>query len=65
LTLNGKAAVDVREAEAYQRLLKQAEKAEMIEFLEESRKDADAGRTVPAKEFLESLGQTKKRARKA
>ena len=38
--------------------------AEMMEFLREAKADADAGRTVPAREFLQSLGQ-KKKARKA
>jgi prevent-host-death family protein len=64
LTVNGKAEVVVQDAAAYQRLLALAEKAEMMEFLREARADADAGRTVPAREFLQSLG-TKKKARKA
>lgn len=64
LTVNGKAEVVVQDAAAYQRLLDLAEKAEMMEFLSEARVDADAGRTVPAREFLQSLGQ-KKKARKA
>jgi prevent-host-death family protein len=64
LTVNGKAEVVVQDAAAYQRLLALAEKAEMMEFLREARADADAGRTVPAREFLQSLGK-KKRARKA
>jgi prevent-host-death family protein len=57
LTVNGKAEVVVQDAEAYQRLSELAEKAEMIAFLSESKKDADAGRTVPAREYLESLGR--------
>jgi hypothetical protein len=36
----------------------------MIEFLREAKADADAGRTVPAREFLHSLGQ-KMKAKKA
>jgi hypothetical protein len=64
LTVNGKAEVVVQDAAAYQRLLSLAEKAEMMEFLHEARADADAGRTVPAREFLQSLGK-QKRARKA
>ena len=64
LTINGKAEVVVQDAAAYQRLLVLAEKAEMLEFLGEARADADAGRTVPAREFLQSLGQ-KKKAKKA
>ena len=57
LTVNGKAEVVIQDAAAYQRLLEQAARAEMVEFLYESKADADAGRTVPAREFLESLGR--------
>ena len=60
LTVNGKAEVVVQDAAAYQRLLALAEKAEMMEFLREAKADADAGRTVPARKFLESLGRKKK-----
>ncbi len=59
LTVNGRARVVVQDAEAYQRLLELAAKAEMMEFLREARADADAGRTVPAREFLASLGKKK------
>jgi prevent-host-death family protein len=65
LTVNGKAAAIVQDAKAYQRLRALAEKAEMMEFLREARDDADAGRTVPAREFLASLGKKKKASRKA
>src|SRR5262245_28474501 len=65
LTVNGKAEVVVQDAGAYQRLMELAAKAEMIEFLRQSKADADAGRTVPAREFLESLGQKKRKPRKA
>lgn len=64
LTVNGKAEVVVQDAAAYQRLIELAEKAEMMEFLRQAKAEADAGRTVPAREFLESLGQ-KKKAKKA
>ncbi len=57
LTVNGKAEVVVQSAEAYRRLAALAEKAEMMECLEESRKDVEAGRTVPAREALEQLGR--------
>lgn len=63
LTVNGKAEVVVQDAAAYQQLLELAEKAEMLEFLREAKEDANAGRTVPAREFLQSLG--KKKAKKA
>jgi prevent-host-death family protein len=64
LTVNGKAELVVQDAAAYQRLMALAEKAEMMEFLREAKADADAGQTVPAREFLQSLGQ-KKNAKKA
>jgi prevent-host-death family protein len=64
LTVNGKAKVVVQDAAAYQRLMELVEKAEMLAFLREAKTDADAGQTVPAREFLESLGQ-KKKAKKA
>lgn len=63
LTVNGKAEVVVQDAAAYQRLMELAEKAEMMMFLREAKADADAGRTVPAEEFLQSLGQKKKAKR--
>ena len=64
LTVNGKAEIVVQDAASYQRLLDLAEKAEMMEFLREAKADADAGRTVPAREFLESLGRKKKTQKK-
>jgi PHD/YefM family antitoxin component YafN of YafNO toxin-antitoxin module len=57
LTVHGKAELVVQDADTYKRLVELAEKAEMYEFLKRSLADADAGRTVPAKEFLESLGR--------
>jgi hypothetical protein len=33
--------------------------AEMLEFLRASKADADASRTLPAREFLKSLGKRK------
>jgi prevent-host-death family protein len=60
LTVNGKAEVVVQDAAAYQRVMDLAARAEMMEFLREARADADAGRTVPARKFLQSLGQKKK-----
>jgi PHD/YefM family antitoxin component YafN of YafNO toxin-antitoxin module len=60
LTVNGKATMVVQDAVAYQKLLDRAalaDAAEMRAFLTESRADIDAGRTLPAKEFLESLGK--------
>jgi prevent-host-death family protein len=59
LTVNGKPEVVVQDAAAYQRLRALADKAEMVEFLRCSKADADAGRTLPAREFLDSLGKRK------
>jgi prevent-host-death family protein len=59
LTVNGKAEIVVQDAAAYQRILQLAERAEMMDFLQEARADAEAGRTVDAKEFLQSLGRKK------
>lgn len=44
LTINGKAELVVQDAASYQRLLELAERAEMMEFLCESREDIEAGR---------------------
>ena len=55
LTINGKAELVVQDAASYQRLLELADRAEMIEFLHESRADIDAGRTEPAVAALERL----------
>jgi prevent-host-death family protein len=63
LTVNGKAEIVVQDAAAYQRLVTLAEKAEMMEFLQESREDAAVGQTVPARRFLLSLGK-KNRSRR-
>jgi PHD/YefM family antitoxin component YafN of YafNO toxin-antitoxin module len=60
LTVNGKAAVVVQDAEAYQRLMATAERVEMFEFLREANADADAGRTIPARKVLESLRRKSK-----
>ncbi len=57
LTVNGKAEVVVQAAAAYQRLLELAERAEMMAFLEESRKDLEAGCTVSARVALEKLAK--------
>jgi hypothetical protein len=45
----------VQDAASYQRLLDRAERIEMMEFLQASRADAEAGRTKPAVEALEQL----------
>jgi prevent-host-death family protein len=64
LTVNGRAAVVVQDAAAYQRVMDLAEQAGMKEFLRQAKADADAGRTVDAKGFLQCLGK-KNKAKKA
>jgi prevent-host-death family protein len=64
LTINGKAELVVQDAGSYQRLLEMAERAEMMEFLRESRADIEAGRTEPALEALERLARKHKLGRK-
>jgi uncharacterized protein (DUF1697 family) len=46
------------------KLAELAQEAETTESLRQAKEDADAGRTVPAKKFLESLGRNKKIRRK-
>ncbi len=60
LTVNGKAELVVQDAAAYQRLCEFAERAEMLEFLRQSREDLEAGRTVSAREALERLAKKHK-----
>jgi len=64
LTVNGKAELVVQDAASYQRLLALAERAEMMEFLRESREDLEAGRTQPALDALERLAKKHKLNRK-
>ncbi len=64
LTINGQAELVVQDAASYQRLLEPAGRAEMMEFLRESREDMEAGRTEPALEALERLGKKHKLNRK-
>ena len=58
-SVNGEAQVVIQDAAAYHRLLSLADRAEMMEFLYEAKADADAGRTVPPRELLQSLGKKK------
>jgi PHD/YefM family antitoxin component YafN of YafNO toxin-antitoxin module len=57
LTINGKAELVVQDAESYQRLLELAERAEMIDFLQQSREDIEAGRTVDARKAISDLAK--------
>lgn len=65
LTINGKAELVVQDAASYQRLLELAERAEMMEFLRESREDIEAGRTEPALKVLDRLAKKHKLNRRA
>jgi prevent-host-death family protein len=64
LTVNGRASLIVQDTASYQRLLELAERAEMMDFLRESRADIEAGRTEPALLALERLAKKHKLKRK-
>src|ERR1700689_2074409 len=52
LTVNGKAAAVVQDAEAYQRLLDIAARADVDEAIRQGLDDVKHGRTRPAREFF-------------
>jgi prevent-host-death family protein len=52
LTVNGKAAAIVQDAEAYQRLLDIAARADAKEGIRQGLEDARKGRTRPASQFF-------------
>jgi prevent-host-death family protein len=52
LTVNGKAAAVVQDAEAYQRLLDIAARTEVREGIRQGISDAKRGRTRPASQFF-------------
>jgi PHD/YefM family antitoxin component YafN of YafNO toxin-antitoxin module len=58
LTVNGKAAVVVHDAEAYQRLLDIAARAEVEEGIRQDLEDARKGRTRPTREFFDEFETT-------
>jgi PHD/YefM family antitoxin component YafN of YafNO toxin-antitoxin module len=55
LTVNGKAAALVQDAEAYQRLLDIAARADAEEGIRQGLDDVAHGRTRPAREFFEEF----------
>jgi prevent-host-death family protein len=55
LTVNGKAAAVVQDAQAYQRLLDIAAGADLREGIRQGLEDARKGRTRPAPEFFEEF----------
>ena len=58
LTVNGKAAAVVQDAEAYQRLLDVAARASAEEGIRQGLEDAKNGRTRPAREFFAEFEST-------
>jgi len=55
LTVNGKAEAVVQDAEAYQRLLDIAARADVYEALRQGEDDIAHGRTRPAREIFDEL----------
>jgi prevent-host-death family protein len=55
LTVNGKAAAVVQDAEAYQRLLDIAARADAEEGIRQGLEDVAKGRTRPVREFIDSF----------
>jgi prevent-host-death family protein len=55
LTVKGKAAAVVQDAEAYQRLLDVAARADAREGIRQGLEDAKKGKTRPAREFFDSF----------
>jgi prevent-host-death family protein len=58
LTVKGKAAAIVQDAEAYQRLLDFAARADVDEGIRQGLVDAKKGKTRPAKEFFDEFEAT-------
>ena len=55
LTVKGKAEAIVQDAEAYQRLLDIAARANVYEAIRQGLDDAASGRTIPARKVFEEL----------
>jgi prevent-host-death family protein len=55
LTVNGKAAAVIQDAEAYQRLLDIAAQADAREGIRQGLEDARKGRTRPVEEFFQEF----------
>jgi len=58
LTVNGKAAAVVQDAEAYQRLLDIAARADVFEAIRQGLDDVARGRTSPAREVFDQMRRT-------
>ena len=57
LTVNGKAALIVQDAESYQRLLDLVERVETVDGMQRGLDDVKRGRTRPMRAAVEELGQ--------
>ena len=55
LTVNGKARLVVQDAEAYQALLDQVERARLIEAIRQGLREAEEGRGRPAEEVFAEM----------
>lgn len=55
LTINGKAEAVVQDAEAYQRLLDAAARADVFEAIRQGANDAAKGRIRPSREVFDEL----------
>src|SRR5947209_13365972 len=63
LTINGKAALVVQDAESYQKLLDGAEEARVLEGIRRGLEDLRAGRTVPVDEAFADIRRDPDRRR--
>jgi prevent-host-death family protein len=61
LTVNGKAEAVVQDAEAYQRLLDAAVRADVLEAIRQGADDAAKGRTRPSREVFSNLRRRRTR----
>jgi PHD/YefM family antitoxin component YafN of YafNO toxin-antitoxin module len=55
LTINGKAELVVQDAASYQKLLKLAEEAEILEGIRRGLEDHEAGRVITLEQFKEEV----------
>src|SRR5579863_7060538 len=60
LTVNGKAEAVVQDAEAYQRLLDIAARADVFEAIRQGLDDVANGRTQPAREVFDEIRQKRR-----
>ncbi len=64
LTVNGKAALIVADAGAYQAMLDELERADVVRSIQRSLDEADAGKVRPAAAVFDTI-RRRKRARRA